>query len=248
MSDLTVHLGNKAAIEARRRNAIASELLLRRLRKFHASMEVGPARYPLPSTLVGNPLVNDAAERWKQMALQRDERPLIAPHTIPTMDTIINTVCRYFKLEVKDLLGKRRVNEFVRPRQIAMYLADEMTLKSLPSIGRMLNRDHTTIIYGRDLVKRMIAADPAFEVQVLTIRKQIEVWTSLSPPAPEMILPTPARRQYDTPKWDDERSRTLVQMKSSGFSYGLIAQKLGVSKTACKARLDRMKASAHATS
>ncbi len=62
---------------------------------------------------------------------------------------IQETVSRYYQVEVADLLGRKRVKQIVMPRQIAMYLAREMTDSSLPKIGKEFGgKDHTTVIHA----------------------------------------------------------------------------------------------------
>jgi chromosomal replication initiator protein len=66
-----------------------------------------------------------------------------------TLDNIQKTTAEYFKLKVSDLLSKRRSRSVARPRQIAMYLAKELTNHSLPEIGEAFGgRDHTTVLHA----------------------------------------------------------------------------------------------------
>lgn len=62
---------------------------------------------------------------------------------------IQDTVCDYFNLPMKDLLGHRRDQKIVRPRQIAMYLCKEITGSSFPEIGNEFGgKDHTTVMHS----------------------------------------------------------------------------------------------------
>ena len=62
---------------------------------------------------------------------------------------IQETVCEYFSLSQKDLLGTRRDQRIVRPRQVAMYLCKEITGASYPEIGTQFGgKDHTTVIHA----------------------------------------------------------------------------------------------------
>ena len=66
-----------------------------------------------------------------------------------SIDYIQKTVADFFKLKVADMYGKRRLAHIVRPRQVAMYLAKELTQKSLPEIGDAFGgRDHTTVLHA----------------------------------------------------------------------------------------------------
>ena len=55
----------------------------------------------------------------------------------------------YYKIKVADMYSKKRPASIARPRQIAMYLAKELTQKSLPEIGELFGgRDHTTVLHA----------------------------------------------------------------------------------------------------
>lgn len=63
--------------------------------------------------------------------------------------SIVETVCIYYSIKSVDLLSARRTHHIVRARQVVMYLAKQLTLRTLPDIGRRLGgRDHTTILHG----------------------------------------------------------------------------------------------------
>jgi chromosomal replication initiator protein len=66
-----------------------------------------------------------------------------------TVELIQKTVAEYYKIKVSDMYSKRRPNNIAAPRQVAMYLAKEMTQKSLPEIGELFGgRDHTTVLHA----------------------------------------------------------------------------------------------------
>ena len=65
------------------------------------------------------------------------------------VENIQKTVADFYKIKVADMYSKKRPASIARPRQIAMYLAKEMTQKSLPEIGELFGgRDHTTVLHG----------------------------------------------------------------------------------------------------
>ena len=75
-----------------------------------------------------------------------------------SVENIQKTVADFFNIKVADMYSKRRPANIARPRQIAMYLAKELTQKSLPEIGELFGgRDHTTVLHA----VRKIAADRA---------------------------------------------------------------------------------------
>jgi chromosomal replication initiator protein len=73
-----------------------------------------------------------------------------------SVENIQKTVADFYKIKVSDMYSKKRPASIVRPRQIAMYLAKELTQKSLPEIGELFGgRDHTTVLHA----VRKIAAE-----------------------------------------------------------------------------------------
>jgi chromosomal replication initiator protein len=73
-----------------------------------------------------------------------------------SVENIQKTVADFFGMKVADMYSKKRPANIARPRQIAMYLAKELTQKSLPEIGDLFGgRDHTTVLHA----VRKIAAD-----------------------------------------------------------------------------------------
>ncbi len=73
-----------------------------------------------------------------------------------SVENIQKTVADFFGIKVADMYSKKRPANIARPRQIAMYLAKELTQKSLPEIGELFGgRDHTTVLHA----VRKIAAD-----------------------------------------------------------------------------------------
>jgi chromosomal replication initiator protein len=66
-----------------------------------------------------------------------------------SVENIQKTVADYYKIKVADMYSKKRPNSIARPRQIAMFLAKELTQKSLPEIGELFGgRDHTTVLHA----------------------------------------------------------------------------------------------------
>ena len=66
-----------------------------------------------------------------------------------SVENIQKTVADFYKIKIADMYSKKRPANIARPRQIAMYLAKELTQKSLPEIGEMFGgRDHTTVLHA----------------------------------------------------------------------------------------------------
>ena len=74
-----------------------------------------------------------------------------------TIDYIIETVADHFNISTNDLLSSKRSSNISHPRQICMYLCCELTNNTLDVIKKHLNRkDHSTIIHGRDNIKKLL--------------------------------------------------------------------------------------------
>jgi len=87
--------------------------------------------------------------------------------------TVLTAVSRYFGVTVDDLQGKFRHKQIVGPRQIAMYLLREDAHLSTPEVGRLLNRDHTTVLHGIKQIANDIARDGASRAAVIGVREVV---------------------------------------------------------------------------
>jgi chromosomal replication initiator protein len=72
-------------------------------------------------------------------------------------------------------LSSRRTANVVRPRQIAMYLAKTLTLRSLPEIGRRFGgRDHTTVLHAVRKIEGLIGKDNALAAEIESLKSQLQ--------------------------------------------------------------------------
>jgi chromosomal replication initiator protein len=78
-----------------------------------------------------------------------------------TVDQIQKTVAEHYGLKQADLISERRARAVARPRQVAMWLAKQITTRSLPDIGRRFGgRDHTTVLHAVRRIEALKAEDP----------------------------------------------------------------------------------------
>ncbi|WP_374657312.1 chromosomal replication initiator protein DnaA [Phenylobacterium sp.] len=78
-----------------------------------------------------------------------------------TVDQIQKTVAEHYQLKQADLISERRARVVARPRQVAMWLAKQITTRSLPDIGRRFGgRDHTTVLHAVRRIDALKAEDP----------------------------------------------------------------------------------------
>lgn len=99
-----------------------------------------------------------------------------------TIEEIKLKTASFFGCKVADLESESRAREFVRPRQAAMYLARQMTQRSLPEIARRFKRlDHTTVMNALKRVEKRREEDPEFAQALETLRLSIRSWSGQPP-------------------------------------------------------------------
>jgi chromosomal replication initiator protein len=92
-----------------------------------------------------------------------------------TIDEIQKRVSDHFKIRNAEMVSARRAREVARPRQIAMYLAKQLTPRSLPEIGRRFGgRDHTTVIHAVRQIEKLRASDVEIDNDVRTLMRVLE--------------------------------------------------------------------------
>jgi chromosomal replication initiator protein len=92
-----------------------------------------------------------------------------------TIDEIQKKVAEHYNVRVADMHSARRARAVARPRQVAMYLAKQLTPRSLPEIGRKFGgRDHTTVIHAVRKVEELSAYDSAFREDVELLRRLLQ--------------------------------------------------------------------------
>nr|WP_119677301.1 chromosomal replication initiator protein DnaA [Indioceanicola profundi] len=92
-----------------------------------------------------------------------------------TIEEIQKKVAEHFNIRLSDMSSARRARAVARPRQVAMYLAKQLTQRSLPEIGRKFgDRDHTTVMHAVKKVEELCASDPAFAEDVELLRRMLE--------------------------------------------------------------------------
>ncbi len=92
-----------------------------------------------------------------------------------TIDEIQKKVAEHYNIRVADMHSARRARAVARPRQVAMYLAKQLTPRSLPEIGRKFGgRDHTTVIHAVRKIEELSAYDPSFKEDVELLRRLLQ--------------------------------------------------------------------------
>ena len=92
-----------------------------------------------------------------------------------TIEEIQKRVATHFNIRIADMYSARRARSVARPRQVAMYLAKQLTSRSLPEIGRKFGgRDHTTVIHAVKRVEELSERDSSFAEDVELLRRMLE--------------------------------------------------------------------------
>jgi len=92
-----------------------------------------------------------------------------------SMDNIIRVVAEYFALTPNDLKGKKRSQNIVFPRQLAMYIGRELTDYSTTELGQDFGgRDHTTVMHSIGKIKGKIGSDPTLASTIESIKRNIK--------------------------------------------------------------------------
>lgn len=93
---------------------------------------------------------------------------------IITAALIMQTVANFYGLRIEDLKAKKRTRSVAFPRQVAMYLARELTDLSLPKIGDEFGgRDHTTVLHACDKIIADMPGDPVLQETIKELKKRI---------------------------------------------------------------------------
>ena len=92
-----------------------------------------------------------------------------------TIDEIQRRVAEHYRIRQAEMTSARRAREVARPRQVAMYLAKQLTPRSLPEIGRRFGgRDHSTVIYAVRQIEKLRMADAELDADVRLLLRQFE--------------------------------------------------------------------------
>ena len=96
------------------------------------------------------------------------------PYRKTSSQTVLKSVADFYSLSANDLTKRSRKKEFVKPRQIAMFLLREETQLSFPEIGQKLGgRDHSTVIHACDKIRKGESVDESLKQELVLIKERI---------------------------------------------------------------------------
>jgi chromosomal replication initiator protein len=120
------------------------------------------------ASLVGRHITLEVTQDCLADILRASERKI-------TVEEIQRKVSEHYNIRLSDMIGPKRLRTYARPRQIAMYLAKQMTSRSLPEIGRRFGgRDHTTVMHGVKRVEELKVQDGQIAEDLEMLRRALE--------------------------------------------------------------------------
>jgi len=118
--------------------------------------------------LVGRDITLESTQEVLHDLLRANDRRV-------TIEEIQKKVAEHFNIRISDMHSARRARSVARPRQVAMYLAKQLTSRSLPEIGRKFGgRDHTTVMHAVKKIEELREAEPSFNEDVELLRRMLE--------------------------------------------------------------------------
>ncbi len=120
------------------------------------------------ASLVGRPVTLESTQEILHDLLRASDRRI-------TIEEIQKRVAEHFNIKLAEMSSARRSRAVARPRQVAMYLAKQLTSRSLPEIGRKFGgRDHTTVMHAVRKVEELRTTDATFAEDVELLRRMLE--------------------------------------------------------------------------
>ena len=157
---------NTAGVEVPPR---VQELLARKIASNVRDLEGALNRLVAHAKLFGRPITLDTVPEVLSDILRAHDKRL-------SIDDIQRKVAEHYNIRLTEMVSARRSRAVARPRQVAMYLAKQLTSRSLPEIGRRFgNRDHTTVLHAVNKITELMAGDASFAEDVTLLRKMLEM-------------------------------------------------------------------------
>lgn len=120
------------------------------------------------STLMGREITLETTQDILRDLLRSNER-------VVTIDDIQKRVAEHFNVRIADMSSARRLRAIARPRQIAMYLAKQLTSRSLLEIGRKFGgKDHTTVMHAVKRIEKLILDDKEVSEDVTLLMRMLQ--------------------------------------------------------------------------
>jgi chromosomal replication initiator protein len=159
----------KAALEHVRLPDEVAELIARRVKTSMREIEGSLTRLLAFQSLCGRELTLGLAHEVLGGLWSEEDR-------FPTVEDIQAKASEFFGVKLADIRGNNRTRSVAFPRQIAMYLARQLTHASLAEVGRAFGgKDHTTVLHAVARIQALIQEDPAFKDTIDTLVRSVTI-------------------------------------------------------------------------
>ncbi len=144
------------------------EFLAQRITANVRELEGALNRIIAHSQLIGRPITLETTQELLQDLLRASSRRV-------SIEDIQKKVAEHYNIKLTDMHSPRRARAVARPRQVAMYLAKQLTTRSLPEIGRKFGgRDHTTVIHAVRKIEELRGGDPILSEDVELLKRLLQ--------------------------------------------------------------------------
>ena len=90
-----------------------------------------------------------------------------------TVDKIFTAVFKKYGIKKEDIIGQKRNKDIANARHISIYLIRAITEMSLPNIGKIFNRDHSTVLTSYEKIEKRVFSDPVFNIEIMELSREI---------------------------------------------------------------------------
>lgn len=144
------------------------EFLAHKITSNIRELEGALTRVVAHTTLVGRQMTLEMVQDVLRDLLKSYDRVL-------TVEDIQRRVAEYYRIRLADIHSPKRTKTVTLPRQVAMFLAKQLTSKSLPEIGRQFGgRDHTTVLHGVRKIEELMNTNAAVREDIELLRKTLQ--------------------------------------------------------------------------
>jgi chromosomal replication initiator protein len=160
-------LQSKAELRGLRMPPKVMEFLAHKITSNVRELEGALNRIAAHVQLIGRDITLESAQEVLHDLLRSNERRV-------TIDEIQRRVAEHFNIRLGEMTSDRRARAVARPRQVAMYLAKQLTTRSLPQIGQKFGRDHTTVMHAVRKIEELKGTDPSLAEDVELLRRMLQ--------------------------------------------------------------------------
>jgi chromosomal replication initiator protein len=144
------------------------EFLAHKITSNVRELEMAFNRVTAHATLVGRAITLEMTQEVLRDVLRASDRRI-------TIEEIQRRVAEHYNIKLSEMSSERRARAVARPRQVAMYLAKQLTTRSLPEIGRKFGgRDHTTVMHAIRVIEELRRSDPGIAEDIELLIRHLE--------------------------------------------------------------------------